>query len=141
MKLLLTLGLGLLWQLHAQAAPLGQPEHSKVESSIVAESDKKLKIGFKVITEKGIKANQEGPWELTLTETDGLKLDGDNGKGSFKNVDFSLPGFQITATPTSEKKSGKLKFKLRSFICTDDKTRCFMEVHNGEMPWDFVAKK
>lgn len=141
MKLLMVLGLSLLWELPALAAPLGQPEHSKVETSVVTEGDKKLKLTFKVTTEKGIKANQEGPWELSLSETDGLKLDGDGGKGSFKNVDFSLPGFQISASPTSEKKSGKLKFKLRSFICTDDKTRCFMEVHNGELPWDFMNKK
>lgn len=115
---------------------MGKPEHSKVESSVNPGKDGKMEMVFRITTNKGIKVNDEGPWELNLTDLNGLKLDGDNGKGSFKKVDFSIPGFKVTGIATDGKKSGTLKYKLRSFICTEDKARCFMEVHTGEQAWN-----
>lgn len=100
------------------------PKYSKVE---VALKDSALTL--KVIPETGHILTFEGPWNL--------KIDSLQGATTSKNVLKKDALDQTTGTFTLELKKLESKwngaYKLTSFVCTIDKTRCYREVHTGNL--------
>ena len=112
----------------------GKPEHSKVNVTVVKKHND-LVVTFKVEMNPGIVVTPEGPWEVRIQDPSELNLKPVN-KGDFvsKKFDQSIPGFEVkTAVPKS--RQGKFSWKLRSFVCTADKVKCYPELHKGETDW------
>lgn len=111
-------------------------EHSSVETK--AAYDKKqssLTMTFIVKPNKGMKIAPEGPWSLSLEKTGELKLESDQEKFETKTFDESIPGFRVNAKVIEGKKSGSVAYKIRAFICTEDKTRCYPQALEGKLDW------
>ena len=117
------------------------PKNSKLETSFAQQKDNKLSFAFKVVPNKGIQITDIGPWELKLTDTEGLNLPLQNNSFVLKPKDFdkSYGGFKFE-TGKPSKKNGTLKYRLKAFVCTDDKTRCFPEIHKGTLDWSTDKK-
>lgn len=117
-----------------------EPKHSKVEVS-PKKSGQQLEWTFKVTPNPNMVATfEEAPWSLTLKDTKGLKFEGataDAKSGQVKfahdKLDQSLPGYKVKAT--ASEKTGKMKYEFHTFICTKEKSRCYREVHKGDLNW------
>lgn len=116
---------------------LAAPEHAKIDAAAQSAGDK-LQLTFKVVPDAGLHANMEGPWKLELKNTDGLAL----VKTTFAkgDMDDKLPGFVVQTTAKPAKLGGDVDYTLTAFVCTDDKTQCYREVHTGKLPWKTAAK-
>ena len=126
----------LLMGLNGIASALGV-EHAKVDASAKLDG-KKVELTFKAIPDAGMKINLEGPWKLDVKAHDGLEL----AKSTFTKAEMQegLPGFVVKSTAAPTKKSGEVEYALTVFVCTEDKTACFREVHNGKAAWTADAK-
>ena len=119
----------------------GEPRNSKLELEQFPIKDNKIVFQFKVTALNGRHITDEAPWELALTRTEGLDLSPKDGKVSFKDYDAKIPGFRISVSPLAKVTKGEFTYQLKSFICEDDKTRCYAEVHKGSLPWSTLPKK
>lgn len=109
-----------------------KPEHSSVEVTSTKKGDN-LEFTFKVKPTAGIHITLEAPWKLALKQTDGLAFAStDLNKAA---MDDKLPGYVVATTAAPGKVSGKMAYALTAFVCTENKTQCFREVHNGEVDW------
>jgi hypothetical protein len=118
----------------AAAAPAfafgAHPEHSAVD--VQAKDDAGAKqFTLKIEAKSGMVVNFDAPWKLELKGHDGLSV----AKTSYAKADMDekLPGFVFAAK--TEKPQGDLEYALTAFVCTQDKTQCFREVHNGKAAW------
>jgi hypothetical protein len=127
--------LSLLFATNAFA--MGAPDHSKVAVDAKPAGDK-LQLVFKVEPTNGLHINMEGPWKLELKSSDGLAFAKTTlGKDA---MDEKLPGFTMTTTAKPAKPAGEVEYSLVAFVCTNDKTQCYREVHNGKAAWKTAAK-
>lgn len=112
-----------------------EPKHSTLDISQHIEGSK-FQIIFKVIAHQGIKITNAAPWSLSIMNDEGLGLPMKKGhyKQSHDLFREDIPGFRIE-TKMPSKKNGKIHYKLRAFVCTYDKSRCFPEVHKGTFSW------
>jgi hypothetical protein len=90
-------------------------------------------LAFKVAPASGLHINLEGPWRLDITSSPGLKV----AKASLLKLDMDekLPGFIAKGEAAVGAKGGQLEYKLIAFVCTDDKSRCYRDVHTGKATW------
>jgi hypothetical protein len=110
---------------------------SKVDVTTAAKGDN-LEMTFKVVPVNGLHINLEGPWKLEIKEHDGLAFSSD--KFARKDLDEKLTGYVVTTSAKPAKPSGEVDYALTAFVCTDDKTACYREVHTGKAPWSVAAK-
>lgn len=115
----------------------GEPKHSKVDVKIGATKDKSVEVEFKVVAATGKHVTDEGPWDLTLTNTNGLELaaPAKDGKVQIKAYDGKIPGFRLAGKPAVKDGKGEFTYALKAFICEDDKTACYAEIHKGTVKW------
>ena len=108
------------------------PDHAKLDAAAQKSGDK-VELRFKVVPDAGLHINMEGPWKLELTGADGLAL----AKTTYvkSDMDEKLPGFVVKTAAKPSKASGDVDYKLTAFVCTNDKTQCYREVHTGKLPW------
>lgn len=117
---------------------LAAPKHSTVEIT-PQKKGQELEWTFKIIAKPGMGATfDDAPWSLTLKDAQGLQFDGADAKtGSVKfghdKLDRNIPGYKIKAK--ADGKSGKMKYEMHTFICNVEKTRCYREVHKGDIDW------
>ena len=112
-----------------------EPKNSALE--IISQiKGQKAQITFKIIPKKGILVTDEGPWKLTLQGTSGLCFKEEKGKfiKEHKDYDAKIPGFSVSCVGVSQKK-GEFSYRLKAFVCTADKQRCFFETHKGTHKW------
>jgi hypothetical protein len=90
---------------------------------------------FKVVPKEGMAINMEGPWKLEIEAPEGTSL----AKKTLEKADMDakLPGFVVSGTLKGPIPKGGYvaPYKLIAFVCTADKTKCFREVHKGEVRW------
>lgn len=116
------------------------PKHSSVEIT-PQKNGQQLEWTFKVIAKPGMGATfEQAPWSLSFKDAQGLQFEGgtpDPKTGTVKfahdKLDQKLPGYKVKAK--ASEKSGKMKYELHTFICTLEKTRCYREVHKGDIDW------
>lgn len=110
-------------------------KNSTLKTTVEHGPDKQIVLQFQVIPNKGILVTDEGPWSLTLRDTTGLALRLDEKSKAFtlRTYDQKIPGFRVPTTTTGS--SGTLSYRLRAFVCREDKTRCFPEIHKGKLTW------
>lgn len=113
-----------------------EPKHSKLDIQS-SQNGKEISIVFKVVPEKDILVTDQAPWELKVIESPGLEVISPKG-GVSKSYDKAIPGFTLKAL--TKEASGTLKFRLKAFVCTADKTRCFPEIHKGTYHWPSGVK-
>lgn len=107
-----------------------KPEHSRLEVQSHG-SKSSLDLMFIIVPNSGIKVTTEGPWQLTLTKIEGLDLPAKEGKTVYKMSQFNpkIPGFSIHTQARHDRIS--FDYRLKSFVCTEDKSRCYPEIHQG----------
>jgi len=129
--LFLTMALG------GQAFAFDEPKNSSVavEAKPLGQN---LQLAFKVSPRAGLHINLEGPWKLELKNAGGLAF----AKTTLVRADMDekLPGFVLTTTAKPAQVSGEVAYKLIAFVCTNDKTQCYRDVHTGKAPWKVAAK-
>ncbi len=108
----------------------------ELHSSVRTKTEKKTnEIHFNFTAEPtgGMKLNYEGPWALSLSDVDGIELP----KNSFKLSDFTQEPKEASVNFNTKKlkEQGKLNYRLTAFSCTEDKTKCFRDVHKGNLNW------
>ena len=109
-------------------------KHSSVETKAVANASD-LQLEFSVKADSGYKLTLDAPWQLTLNNVNGLKLETKDGKFSTSNFDEKLPGFKVTAPLDASVKSGKIEYSMKAFVCTEDKKQCYPQFHKGTIDW------
>lgn len=116
----------------AMAANLASTsKQSSIEVTTATQPSGEMQLKFKTIPAKGLKINNDGPWSLEIKDHAGLDVTTKKlGKDAFTE---SIPGFTLTSKPSA--KSGKLSFKMVVFICTESKSQCFRDVHQGSVDW------
>ena len=110
----------------------GKPQHSKVSVQSTPK-DGNLEFVFKIEPNSDMSVTFDAPWTLDIKNAEGLTLSKEKLKKS--DLDQKLPGFKVSTTAAPKAKSGEVEYKLVSFICTKDKTRCYREVHKGKHNW------
>ena len=129
----------LCFVLTSSAFSFGKPEHSSVDFSQTKQADGSISLSFKVIPHADMAITHEAPWSLSFEPSEALtflKAD-DATKNLYKNTSYrqDLPGFIVAISPKPGKKTGELTYKLKAFVCTKDKKRCFPETHQGKIKW------
>ena len=128
--------LPLIWSEAALA--FGKPEHSLVKAKAATGDQGQLNFEFKVEPNKDMQVTLDAPWQLKVSGHQGLVFE----KTTLKKADLdeALPGFKLAASGKPTVANGSVDFQLTAFICTQDKTRCYREVHKGRVPWAVAAK-
>ncbi len=111
----------------------------KPRSSVATEAKKEgqtLSMKFLIKPISGIAVNPEGPWLLTLSNPEGIKLDMKDGKFESKTLDEKLPGFAVSAETLADAKAAKVDYVMRAFVCTEDKKHCYQDTHKGSLSWN-----
>lgn len=111
----------------------GKPR-SAVETEAVKEGNT-LAMRFLIKPIPGIAVNPDGPWLLTLSNPEGLKLELKDGKFESKTLDQKLPGFSVKAEALPQAKQAKVDYVMRAFVCTEDKKQCYQDTHKGSLSW------
>ena len=115
-------------------------KHSDVQTKVNKTGDK-LTIDFAVVPHKGMMATLEGPWSLTIKETNLVDLPWKDGKYVHKDFKKELanfkkekaPGFILATSVKQNPSQGELSYDIRAFVCTDDKKRCYPQRHRGKV--------
>ena len=107
-----------------------KPEHSRLEIRSHG-SKSSIDLRFIVVPNSGIKVTTEGPWQLTLTKIEGLELSVKEEKVVYPMSKFNakIPGFSVQTQAKHDRIS--FDYRLKSFVCTEDKSRCYPEIHQG----------
>lgn len=109
-------------------------KHSKVETKAVPGAEG-VELNFLVKPDSGFHLTTDAPWQLTLNNVKGLKLETKDGKFSTNTFDEKLPGFKIKAPVEAGINSGSIDYTVKAFICTDDKKQCYPQFHKGTIDW------
>lgn len=124
----------------SSAFAFGKPEHSKVEVAQTKQADGSIALTFKLVPNSDMAVTYDAPWSLGFEPTEEVQFQkpDDAAKNLYKIASFKqdLPGFAVSISPKAGKKSGELSYKLKAFVCTKDKKRCFPETHEGKMKWE-----
>jgi hypothetical protein len=109
-----------------------KPEHSSIDFSSAKLANGEVQLQFKVVPNKGLTVTTDAPWKLEISEVEGLTL----ASKSFDRtkLDEKLPGFVVSAGKPAAA-TGKLTYKMISFVCTENKTQCYREVHENTATW------
>ena len=123
--------------LSGQAFAFGEPRNSSVAVDAKPQGQN-LQLAFKVSPKAGLHINLEGPWKLEIKNTGGLAF----AKTTLVRTDMDekLPGFILTTTAKPAQAHGEVAYKLTAFVCTNDKTQCYRDVHTCKAPWKVAAK-
>ncbi len=97
---------------------------------------KTLTMRFVVQPDEGIAVNSDGPWLLSITKVEGLKLEMKDGKFESKAYDEKIPGFEVKAETLPDAKEVKVDYTMRAFVCTADKKQCYQDQHKGTYTWN-----
>lgn len=111
----------------------------KPRSSVATEAKKEgqtLAMKFLIKPIPGMAVNPEGPWLLTLSNPEGLKLELKDGKFENKVLEEKLPGFSVNAETLPNAKQAKVDYVMRAFVCTEDKKQCYQDSHKGSLTWN-----
>ncbi|MBF0441595.1 MAG: hypothetical protein HQK54_06795 [Oligoflexales bacterium] len=115
----------------------GEPKNSTLEVNVTKNKEETLTLLFKVAPKENMSITVDAPWELTMTDTEGLSLKTDKNIFTTKAFDPKIPGFRVESGKiNTSKASGVVSYKLKSFICTKDKSQCFQEIHKGNINWN-----
>ena len=109
-------------------------QHSKLETTSKVNGDE-IALQFKISANNGMILTHQAPWQITLSNFSDLSLKQDSGKFVTKDYDDKLPGFTVKTKIANGAKSGKLDYKMKAFVCTTDKTRCYPQTHKGSLTW------
>ena len=140
----LTISLFLWSASEGQSFGFGKPEHSVLKIQMNTTIPKATEFSFQVVPNQGMKATLEAPWKLSI----------DNNKGVlFATKELSLdkliqgsktapvdPSFELVSTKPLAK-VGSFDYRVVSFICTKDQTRCYREVHKGRYNWPLDSER
>lgn len=108
-------------------------KHSTLDASH-SKKDGEVVFQFKIKANDGMQLTHQAPWSVSFDQAKdlGLKVD-EKGKFTSKSYDEKLPGFTVKAKPTA--KSGTFNYKVKAFVCTLDKKRCYPQTHKGTINW------
>ena len=110
----------------------GKPEHSTVEVTNQKDGES-VAFTFKIKAKTDHVITFDAPWQLEIKDHNGLKFS--ETKLKKDKMDEKLPGYVVKTTGTPSTAKGELEYRLTSFICTADKTKCYREVHKGKTNW------
>lgn len=113
-------------------------KHSTLEALATPEGNK-LVLKFVVKPNADMMVTKEGPWSVTLTETKGLKLELKDGKFQSKELNESIPGFEVKTEAEAGSTSGKVDYVVRAFVCSTDKKHCYPQQHKGSLNWSLKS--
>lgn len=124
----------------SSAAAQAPATHSEVnaQGEAVAATANQLRLVFAVRPASGLHINLEGPWALTLKNPSGGVSLAKTG-WTKADLDDKLPGFVAQASVTPQTNTGDVDYDLVAFVCTDDKTQCYRDVHHGRLHWQRAA--
>ncbi len=124
---------GFLW---LSLSGFGSEHSSATAQSSYDKANQSLSITFTVKANEGMKITPEGPWSLSIKDANGLSFTKAQGQSfESKAFDESIPGFRVQAKVNEGSKSGTMSYKIRAFICTEDKTRCYPQTLDGTHEW------
>ncbi len=113
-------------------------QHSTVDASSSMQG-KELALKFVVKPDAGMKITKEGPWSLTLNNPQGLKFELKEGKFETKELNESLPGFEVKAEVLPGITQGKVDYTVKAFVCSEDKKHCYPQVLKGSLDWSIKS--
>lgn len=134
MKKIMMLAVGLLTLVTGLSLYAFGSQHSSMDAKAVVGQKGELTMTFKIAAGEGMMLTHQAPWSVTLTEVEGAQLEGAK-EGKFETLDYDkeLPGFTVKTTSTADK--GSANYKMKAFVCTKDKSRCFPQTHKGKISW------
>lgn len=96
--------------------------HSKIETKVKSSKKDATTIEFKVVPDKDLVINLEGPWSVTVDNA------GKTTKVGVDKFNQKIPGF---TTDVAVGKGVELKYTMVVFVCTSDKKTCYRDSHKG----------
>ena len=105
-------------------------KHSTVEVQSKVQ-EQKAALDFKIKADDSYMITIEAPWSITLSKPSGLSFKNKKEVFKSKNMNKELPGFkeELQLDPSAKKHS--FDYKIKAFVCTKDKKRCFPQTLKG----------
>lgn len=114
-------------------------EHSALETQITI-SDNKIEAIFVVTANPGLELTFDAPWTLEVSNTKNLDVI-DKKDLIVKEFDRSISGMRFKANASQKAESISFDYKVKAFVCTEDKTRCYPQTHKGSIVHPLKASK
>ena len=114
-------------------------QHSKLESK-VTKTGNNVEVIFMVHANADMEITVEAPWSLDVSNMKNLSS-GDNNQISINEFDPSISGMRLNAQLQNEAEPFSFNYKMKAFVCTKDKKRCYPQTHKGTFVYDFKAPK
>ena len=105
-------------------------KHSDVEIT-AKKLDKKTEVEFKVKAHNNYLITLEAPWSIELSNPRGLSFSNKQEVFKSKEMITTLPGFKEKVELQSGSKEASFDYKIKAFVCTKDKKRCFPQSLKG----------
>lgn len=98
---------------------------------------REITFTFAVAPKKGYEILEDGPpWNIMISKAEHLSFDGKTDQAySSNSFDAKIPGFQVKAKVQEGQQSGTFSYQMRTFVCQDDKSKCFPRTLKGESKW------
>jgi hypothetical protein len=105
-------------------------KHSDVEVTS-KKLDKKIEVEFKVKAHNDYLITLEAPWSIELSNPKGLSFYNKKEVFKSKKMITKLPGFKEKVQLKAGAKESSFDYKIKAFVCTKDKKRCFPQSLKG----------
>lgn len=108
--------------------------HSSLKSTADVSGDE-VTLQFKISANSDMVLTHQAPWQITLTNFKDLDLPLKADKYVSKDYDEKLPGFTVKTKIKGGSANGSIDYKMKAFVCTKDKSRCYPQSHKGTVTW------
>ena len=105
-------------------------KHSDVTIT-TKKQDQKLEVEFKIEAHDNYLITLEAPWSIELSNPKGLSFSNKEKVFKSKNMVSELPGFKEKVLLIEGAKESSFDYKIKAFVCTRDKKRCFPQSLKG----------
>ena len=105
--------------------------HSSLEPQVTSQ-DNSLEAIFVIKANPGLELTFDAPWTLEVSNVKHLDI-ADKNDLIVKDFDKSISGMRFKAIVTQNAESVSFDYKVKAFVCTKDKTRCYPQTHKGSI--------
>jgi hypothetical protein len=130
MKMQWFFGLILCFALASKLIAFGT-EHSALKPQ-VTNNGHAVEAVFVITANPGLELTFDAPWTLEVSNTKNLDVT-DKNDLVVKDFDKSVSGMRFKAKASQKAESISFDYKIKAFVCTKDKTRCYPQTHKGSI--------
>lgn len=114
-------------------------DHSSLKPQITSSANT-IEAVFVITANPGLELTFEAPWALEVSNVENLDIANEKAL-VVKEFDTSISGMRFKANVSPKAKSVSFDYKMKAFVCTTDKKRCYPQTHKGSINYDINKPK